>query len=78
MIWENLLSDTDRQYVELQSGRLYNPASENFTTKTLIPARKSACRLIFLRPNLREKKIQHIPLPPGSPNDFLYNGISLS
>ncbi|MDR1666907.1 MAG: DUF5107 domain-containing protein, partial [Bacteroidales bacterium] len=24
MIWENLLSDTDGQYVELQSGRLYN------------------------------------------------------
>ncbi|MDR1381345.1 MAG: DUF5107 domain-containing protein [Tannerella sp.] len=26
MIWENLLSDTDGQYVELQSGRLYNQA----------------------------------------------------
>ncbi|MDR1747238.1 MAG: DUF5107 domain-containing protein [Tannerella sp.] len=33
MIWENLLSDTDGQYVELQSGRLYNQAAaeSNFT-----------------------------------------------
>ncbi|GHT67325.1 hypothetical protein FACS189452_04820 [Bacteroidia bacterium] len=33
MIWENLLSDTDGQYVELQSGRLYNQAADasNFT-----------------------------------------------
>ncbi|MDR2041932.1 MAG: DUF5107 domain-containing protein [Tannerella sp.] len=27
MIWENLLTDTDGQYVELQSGRLYNQAA---------------------------------------------------
>lgn len=27
MIWEDLLTDTDGQYVELQSGRLYNQAS---------------------------------------------------
>lgn len=27
MIWENLLSDTDGQYVEVQSGRLFNQAS---------------------------------------------------
>ena len=33
MIWENLLTDTDGQYVEVQSGRLFNQASEgsNFT-----------------------------------------------
>lgn len=29
MIWENLLTDTDGQYVELQSGRLFNQAAEN-------------------------------------------------
>jgi len=28
MIWENLLSDTDGQYVEVQSGRLFNQSSE--------------------------------------------------
>ncbi|WP_162793570.1 DUF5107 domain-containing protein [Runella rosea] len=28
MIWEKLLTDTDGQYVELQSGRLFNQASE--------------------------------------------------
>jgi hypothetical protein len=27
MIWEKLLSDTDGQYVEVQSGRLFNQAS---------------------------------------------------
>ncbi|MDR1722583.1 MAG: DUF5107 domain-containing protein [Tannerella sp.] len=31
MIWENLLSDTDGQYVELQSGRIYNQANGDFT-----------------------------------------------
>ena len=33
MIWENLLTDTDGQYVEVQSGRLFNQASDgsNFT-----------------------------------------------
>jgi tetratricopeptide (TPR) repeat protein len=33
MIWEDLLTDTDGQYVELQSGRLYNQAvtESNFT-----------------------------------------------
>ena len=25
MIWENLLTDTDGQYVEVQSGRLFKP-----------------------------------------------------
>jgi Tfp pilus assembly protein PilF len=29
MIWEDLLTDTDGQYVELQSGRLYNQAAGN-------------------------------------------------
>ncbi len=29
MIWENLLSDTDGQYVEVQSGRLFNQSSVN-------------------------------------------------
>ncbi len=29
MIWENLLSDTDGQYVEVQSGRLFNQSSDN-------------------------------------------------
>ena len=29
MIWEKLLSDTDGQYVEVQSGRLYNQNTEN-------------------------------------------------
>lgn len=29
MIWEKLLTDTDGQYVEVQSGRLFNQASEN-------------------------------------------------
>ncbi len=28
MIWENLLSDTDGQYVEVQSGRLFNQSSD--------------------------------------------------
>ncbi len=28
MIWENLLTDTDGQYVELQSGRLFNQAAD--------------------------------------------------
>ena len=28
MIWENLLSDTDGQYVEVQSGRLFNQAAD--------------------------------------------------
>jgi predicted Zn-dependent protease len=28
MIWENLLTDTDGQYVEVQSGRLFNQAAE--------------------------------------------------
>lgn len=33
MIWEKLLSDTDGQYVEIQSGRLFNQAADgsNFT-----------------------------------------------
>jgi tetratricopeptide (TPR) repeat protein len=31
MIWENLLTDTDGQYVELQSGRLFNQASGGST-----------------------------------------------
>jgi len=31
MIWEKLLTDTDGQYVEVQSGRLYNQASEGST-----------------------------------------------
>lgn len=32
-IWENLLTDTDGQYIELQSGRMYNqPASESSYT----------------------------------------------
>jgi tetratricopeptide (TPR) repeat protein len=31
MIWENLLSDTDGQYVEVQSGRLFNQASPGST-----------------------------------------------
>ena len=26
MIWEDLLTDTDGQYVEVQSGRLFNQA----------------------------------------------------
>lgn len=29
MIWEKLLTDTDGQYVEVQSGRLFNQAGEN-------------------------------------------------
>ena len=29
MIWENLLSDSDGQYVEVQSGRLFNQSSDN-------------------------------------------------
>jgi Tfp pilus assembly protein PilF len=29
MIWEKLLTDTDGQYVEVQSGRLFNQADEN-------------------------------------------------
>ncbi|MEP7111594.1 MAG: DUF5107 domain-containing protein [Ferruginibacter sp.] len=29
MIWEKLLTDTDGQYVEVQSGRLYNQSAEN-------------------------------------------------
>lgn len=29
MIWEKLLTDTDGQYVEVQSGRLFNQSSEN-------------------------------------------------
>lgn len=32
MIWEKLLTDTDGQYVELQSGRLFNQASDNLNT----------------------------------------------
>ena len=32
MIWEKLLTDTDGQYVELQSGRLFNQAGENLDT----------------------------------------------
>ena len=31
MIWEKLLSDTDGQYVEVQSGRLFNQAAEGST-----------------------------------------------
>lgn len=31
MIWENLLTDTDGQYVEVQSGRLFNQPAENST-----------------------------------------------
>lgn len=31
MIWEKLLSDNDGQYVEIQSGRLYNQAGEDST-----------------------------------------------
>lgn len=31
MIWENLLTDTDGQYVELQSGRLFNQAAGGST-----------------------------------------------
>ena len=31
MIWEKLLSDEDGQYVEIQSGRLYNQAGEDST-----------------------------------------------
>jgi Tfp pilus assembly protein PilF len=31
MIWENLLTDSDGQYVEVQSGRLFNQADENST-----------------------------------------------
>ena len=34
MIWEKLLTDTDGQYVEIQSGRLFNQADE---TSTLTP-----------------------------------------
>ena len=34
MIWEKLLTDTDGQYVEVQSGRLFNQADE---TSTLTP-----------------------------------------
>ena len=28
MIWENLLTDTDGQYVEVQSGRLFNQTAD--------------------------------------------------
>ena len=31
MIWESLLTDTDGQYVEVQSGRLFNQAAEAST-----------------------------------------------
>jgi len=31
MLWEKLLTDTDGQYVEVQSGRLFNQADENST-----------------------------------------------
>ena len=31
MIWENLLSDTDGQYVEVQSGRLFNQTADGST-----------------------------------------------
>ena len=31
MIWENLLSDTDGQYVEVQSGRLFNQTADQST-----------------------------------------------
>jgi hypothetical protein len=31
MIWEKLLTDTDGQYVEVQSGRLFNQAAEQST-----------------------------------------------
>ncbi len=31
MIWEKLLTDTDGQYVEVQSGRLFNQAAEGST-----------------------------------------------
>ena len=31
MIWENLLTDTDGQYVEVQSGRLFNQSAEQST-----------------------------------------------
>ena len=31
MIWEKLLTDTDGQYVEVQSGRLFNQAAEDST-----------------------------------------------
>ena len=29
MIWDKLLTDTDGQYVEVQSGRLFNQSAEN-------------------------------------------------
>ena len=32
MIWEHLLTDTDGQYIELQSGRLFNQNTANSTT----------------------------------------------
>jgi tetratricopeptide (TPR) repeat protein len=32
MIWEQLLTDTDGQYVEVQSGRLFNQAAESSTS----------------------------------------------
>jgi len=31
MIWENLLTDADGQYVEVQSGRLFNQADSSST-----------------------------------------------
>ena len=34
MIWEKFLTDTDGQYVEMQSGRLFN---QNGTTATFTP-----------------------------------------
>ena len=42
---EKLLTDTDGQYVEVQSGRLFNQASE---TSSLTPFKQRSFRLIKL------------------------------
>jgi hypothetical protein len=41
MIWEKLLTDTDGQYIELQSGRLFN---QNTANSTLTPFKHQAFR----------------------------------
>ena len=80
-IWENLLTDTDGQYIELQSGRVFNQPSANsartpFKHPTFTPGRTDVFteRWGVVRNYAdiarRQKGDEHVARPVAAPDDF--------
>jgi Tfp pilus assembly protein PilF len=85
-IWEDLLTDTDGQYIELQSGRVFNQPEGNtwktpFKHPTFTPGRTDVFveRWGVMRDRSRIEKYKkaenQIERPVASPSDFDWNSV---